>query len=173
MKSFFLIFIALLLLDICLSMKDLVSLSAEAAVVKDNYVLKVAQENLEYSQKIDEILSIMDNKNKILAIHTLDAARQYNVHYKTLACLINSESGYKRVAHKLDYVKGLSGINTKVWDLNVSDDKHQIYAGAYVLRKYMNKYANNELKALTGYKGVSTKGRNQAKLVLSCKENSW
>lgn len=121
--------------------------------------------------KLDEVKSKMNNKEHLYAVWTLGAAKLYKLDHKTLACLINSESGYTKITHKLPYVKGMSGINTKVWNLDIANEKEEIYAGAYVLRKYMDKYKGDELKAITGYKGYSALGKRQAQLVLNCKDD--
>jgi hypothetical protein len=115
--------------------------------------------------EINTIYNIMDKKDLSNAIYTYQASKYYNVNSRLLANLINSESGYKNVSHSLSYVKGMSGINEKVWKIPNRTDKEQIYAGAFVFRKYLDKYKENELEALHGYKGRSNLGKRQALLV--------
>jgi soluble lytic murein transglycosylase-like protein len=106
----------------------------------------------------------MHNKNIAKAIYTYQASKAYNIDSKLLTTLINSESSYKANAkHSLDHVSGLAGINKKYWDVPNKSIKEQIFAGAYVLRHYLNRYKGDTLKALIAYKGISDLGRRQAK----------
>lgn len=106
----------------------------------------------------------MYNKNIAKAIYTYQASKAYNIDSKLLTTLINSESSYKANSkHSLDYVSGLAGINSRYWDIPNKSIKEQIFAGAYVLRHYLNRYKGDTLKALTAYKGISNLGRRQAK----------
>ena len=105
----------------------------------------------------------MYNKNIDKAIYTYQAAKKYNIDPLLLTTLINSESSYKNPKHKLSYVKGLAGINERVWKIPNKTDEEQIHAGAYVLNHYLNRYKGDILKALTAYKGISDLGKRQAK----------
>ena len=108
----------------------------------------------------------MGTKDFKKAVYTLEASKEYEVNPLLLTHLINSESMYKeRVKHSLSYVKGLAGINERVWKIPNTTPKEQIFAGAYVFKIYLDKYKGNELEALHGYKGRSPLGKRQALLV--------
>ena len=124
---------------------------------------------LESPQDANIVVSIYNNmgtKDFKKAIYTLEASKEYEVNPLLLTHLINSESMYKeRVKHSLSYVKGLAGINERVWKIPNTTPKEQIFAGAYVFKVYLDKYKGNELEALHGYKGRSSLGKRQALLV--------
>ena len=124
---------------------------------------------LESPQDANIVVSIYNNmgtKDFKKAIYTLEASKEYEVNPLLLTHLINSESMYKeRVKHSLSYVKGLAGINERVWKIPNTTPKEQIFAGAYVFKIYLDKYKGNELEALHGYKGRSSLGKRQALLV--------
>lgn len=115
---------------------------------------------------INEIHSSMLTPNLKFAKYTYEASVKYDIEPLILTSLINSESAYKNVVHKHSKVKGMAGIHTGFWNIPNTTSKEQIEAGAYVLRVYLDKYNGNYLKAITAYKGVSPKGKRQAKLVL-------
>ena len=124
---------------------------------------------LESPQDANIVVSIYNNmgtKDFKKAIYTFKASKEYEVNPLLLTHLINSESMYKeRVKHSLSYVKGLAGINERVWKIPNTTPKEQIFAGAYVFKVYLDKYKGNELEALHGYKGRSSLGKRQALLV--------
>ena len=124
---------------------------------------------LESPQDANIVVSIYNNmgtKDFKKAIYTLEASKEYEVNPLLLTHLINSESMYKeRVKHSLSYVKGIAGINERVWKIPNTTPKEQIFAGAYVFKVYLDKYKGNELEALHGYKGRSSLGKRQALLV--------
>lgn len=124
---------------------------------------------LESPQDANIVISIYNNmgtKDFKKAVYTLEASKEYEVNPLLLTYLINSESMYKeRVKHSLSYVKGLAGINERVWKIPNTTPKEQIFAGAYVFKVYLDKYKGDELEALHGYKGRSPLGRRQALLV--------
>ena len=124
---------------------------------------------LESPQDANIVVSIYNNmgtKDFKKAIYTFKASKEYEVNALLLTHLINSESMYKeRVKHSLSYVKGLAGINERVWKIPNTTPKEQIFAGAYVFKVYLDKYKGNELEALHGYKGRSSLGKRQALLV--------
>lgn len=111
---------------------------------------------------------VMIYKDRSIARDTAEAAMWYKIDPYLLTALINSESGFnKKVKHKSKYVKGITAVNTKHWKVPLETHTQQIYAGAFILKHYLVKYDNDYLKALTAYKGISEKGRRQARLVLS------
>lgn len=119
-------------------------------------------------KNIQGVHNAMHFKDKNLARVTVEAAKWYQLDPYLLTALINSESGYRKdVKHKNKYVKGISGIHTKHWPVPVDTHTQQVYSGAYILKQYMIKYDNDALKALTAYKGISNKGRKQARQVLA------
>ncbi|WP_086226418.1 transglycosylase SLT domain-containing protein [Campylobacter devanensis] len=119
-----------------------------------------------YLQEFKTIYTNMYNKNIAKAIYTYQASKAYNIDSKLLTTLINSESSYRANSkHSLNYVSGLAGINSRYWNIPNKSIKEQIFAGAYVLRHYLNRYKGDTLKALTAYKGISNLGRRQAKAV--------
>ena len=124
---------------------------------------------LESPQDANIVISIYNNmgtKDFKKAVYTLEASKEYEVNPLLLTHLINSESMYKeRVKHSLSYVKGIAGINERVWKIPNTTPKEQIFAGAYVFKVYLDKYKGNELEALHGYKGRSSLGKRQALLV--------
>ena len=124
---------------------------------------------LESPQDANIVVSIYNNmgtKDFKKAVYTLEASKEYEVNPLLLTHLINSESMYKeRVKHSLSYVKGIAGINERVWKIPNTTPKEQIFAGAYVFKVYLDKYKGNELEALHGYKGRSSLGKRQALLV--------
>ena len=124
---------------------------------------------LESPQDANIVVSIYNNMGTTdfkKAVYTLEASKEYEVNPLLLTHLINSESMYKeRVKHSLSYVKGLAGINERVWKIPNTTPKEQIFAGAYVFKVYLDKYKGNELEALHGYKGRSSLGKRQALLV--------
>lgn len=129
----------------------------------------LSQDHFKISQDTSILINIylnMGTKDITKAVYTLEAAKIHNVNPLLLTHLINSESMYKeRVKHSLSSVKGLAGINERVWKIPNRTNKEQIFAGAYVLRVYLDKYQGNEVEALHGYKGRTPLGRRQALLV--------
>ncbi|KGT36585.1 lysozyme family protein [Campylobacter fetus] len=118
-----------------------------------------------YLQDFKTIYTTMYNKSTSKAIFTYQASKKYSIDPKLLTILINSESSYKFTNHKLNFVKGLSGINEKIWNIPNTTVLEQIHAGAYVLKHYLDRSNGDVLKALYRYKGLSKKGLRQAKLV--------
>ena len=102
---------------------------------------------LEIPQDANIVISIykhMGTKDFKKAVYTLEASKEYEVNPLLLTHLINSESMYKeRVKHSLSYVKGLAGINERVWKIPNTTPKEQIFAGAYVFKVYLDKYKGN------------------------------
>lgn len=117
-----------------------------------------------YLQEFKTIYTNMYNKKIEKSVYTYQASKAYNIDSKLLTVLINSESSYRANSkHSLDYISGLSGINSKYWNIPNKSIKEQIFAGAYVLRHYLNRYKGDTLKALIAYKGISNLGKRQAK----------
>ena len=85
--------------------------------------------------------------------------------------MVKSESGFKKVTHKLSYVVGIAGINTKAWKnklpANPCTDSGNIECAAYILKIQLVKNDGNYLRALRDYKGRSALGLRQARLVLA------
>jgi len=124
------------------------------------------------SQDTKEINIIKTLSNsQYLAQLTSEAADKYNVDPMTLAALIWSESRYITMGYhrKGSKIKGLGGIHTGIWHVPNNTPKEQIEAAAYVLRVFLDKYGNNEFRALKGYKGWSPTGERHAKYVLNKK----
>jgi len=107
-----------------------------------------------------------------LATYTYESATRHDIDPLLLAALIWSESRYIVTgAHrKGSKIKGLGGIHTGIWKVPNDTPKEQVEASAYVLRVYLDKYGNNELKALKGYKGWSKQGERHARVVLNKRE---
>lgn len=126
------------------------------------------QEQIELRHKIDEVLALMGVKDPELAKYTVQAAEEYDLDHILLGALIDSESAYKLgVKHNHPKVKGLGGIHEGFWKVPNDTPEEQIYASAYVLRVFLDKYKQNKLKAVTAYKGVSDVGRRRAQHVIS------
>lgn len=141
-------------------MKTLILLVSLVCLCQDYF--KISQD----TNILMNIYSNMGTKDITKAVYTLEAAKTYNINPLLLTHLINSESMYKeKVKHSLSSVKGLAGINERVWKIPNKTSKEQIFAGAYILRVYLDKYKGNEVEALHGYKGKTPLGRRQALLV--------
>lgn len=136
------------------------------------YIKELKTLLIEKEQKIREINSTIErienntDADREKAKATVAAAIKYDVDPYLLAALIQSESSYRHdVTHKHSKVKGMAGIHEGFWEVPNKTVKEQIEAGAYVLSVYLEKYNGDKVKALTGYKGVSTLGRRQARFV--------
>lgn len=75
----------------------------------------------------------------------------------------------------LKRVKGLAGVDSYLWGSIVPYDvNHHIgnlYAGAWLLRMYLDKYEGNYENALTAYKGWCAEGRHRACKVLTIRRS--
>jgi len=119
------------------------------------------------------------NENKILAEEIVlrqditsvivDAAREYNIEPMLLTKVIKSEGNFRpNPYHKLPYVVGPGGINTKEWK-HLKHNPHSyvgnIYCSAEILSKYLEN-SSNLTNAIAKYKGFSKLGLKQAKEVV-------
>lgn len=115
--------------------------------------------------KLNDVYRYMNKKDRSLAEIVVNAANEYELDPLLLTALINSESSFDTTAeHKLKYVVGLGGTNTRYWEYPVDTPQQQIHATAIILKFYLDKY-EDIVKALKAYKGWSPKGERQAKLV--------
>lgn len=141
---------------------------------------KVELSNIQLKLDIaEQINEAYYNENKILANEIVlrqditsvivDAAREYNIEPMLLAKIIKSESNFRpNPHHKLPYVAGPGGINTKEWKYlkhNPHSYVGNIYCSAEILGRYLEN-SDSLIEAITKYKGFSKLGLKQAKEVV-------
>lgn len=134
------------------------------------------QLKLDIAEQINEAYY---NENKILANEIVlrqditsvivDAAREYNIEPMLLAKVIKSESNFRpNPHHKLPYVVGPGGINTKEWK-HLKNNPHSYVGNIYCSAEILSKYLENSsslTNAIAKYKGFSKEGLKQAKEVV-------
>lgn len=89
---------------------------------------------------------------------------------KVYGALVFTESSFKNTKHALKRVKGLAGVDSHLWGsvtpYNVHHPIGNLYAGAWLLRMYLDEHSDNYEDALTAYKGWCPEGRRRACRVL-------
>lgn len=135
------------------------SLEVENKQMKQIIKEMVEQES-EKSSKMLKILKNMHRKNISYSEIVYYAGKLFDIDGLLLVALINSESGFvENIKHKNSSVIGISGIHTKFWNVDLSTIENQIFAGAYVLKTFIDICDGNVLDALVLYKGKSALGK--------------
>lgn len=128
---------------------------------------------------IENIANDYYEENKILANEIVlrqditsvivAAAREYKIDPMLLTKVIKSESNFRpNPHHKLPYVVGPGGINTKVWK-HLKNNPHSYVGNIYCSAEILSKYLENSsslTNAIAKYKGFSKLGLKQAKEVV-------
>ena len=144
----------------------------------EEYSLELSklQKQLKIAEQISEDYY---EENKILANEVIlrqditsvivSAAREYKIDPMLLAKVIKSESNFRpNPHHKLPYVIGPGGINTKVWK-RLKHNPHSYVGNIYCSAEILSRYLENSdslIEAITKYKGFSKLGLKQAKEVV-------
>ncbi|QPX63061.1 endolysin [Campylobacter phage F336] len=125
----------------------------------------IIQERLSYlKQNMINHISKYNNKNATeITNYIFEASLKYNLNPVFIMSLIQSESYFKhKVKHKHNNVKGISGINYKMWKMvlakhnikHINSLKNQIEATAIIINDIKKRYkTNDDLEILHYYKG--------------------